>query len=136
MPLYERNESQRKSKIKFSTSLFQRHVLKRIVALASTLDRRRGMQNISRLRLREIIAVRLHLDQIHSGTGLLKTCYIYMGIVPPCNGIVPNWISFTSEPIWFRIGEPMISGSTLSHTGYTQGLSVPVSYRFQKDPVL
>ena len=57
------------------------------------------------LRLDEISAVRFDLDQIHSGTGSPKLCWVYMVLVLPWNGTVPNGITFTSEPVSCQMGE-------------------------------
>ena len=58
--------------------------------------------------------VRFHLDQIHTGSPEL--CWVNTGAVPPWNGsyTVPNWITFKTESIWCRIGEPIQSRSARS----------------------
>ena len=34
----------------------------------------------------------------HDDTGSPELRWVYMGVVPSWNGIVPNWITFASEP--------------------------------------
>ena len=58
-----------------------------------------------KLYLHEISTVRLQLDRIHSGTGSPELCWVCTVSVSPGSDPVPNWISFTGESIWYRIGE-------------------------------
>ena len=38
---------------------------------------------------------------------VLLNCAGFMVSVPRWNGILPNWITFTSNPIWYPVGEPI-----------------------------
>ena len=52
--------------------------------------------------------------EIHSGMGSFELCWVYMVSVPPWDSTVPDWITFTNEPIWYQEGGPIESESTRS----------------------
>ena len=54
---------------------------------------------------------RFRLDQSRSSTGSPEFCWIQTSVAPPLNCTVPNWITFTNEPILYRIWQPIHSRS-------------------------
>ena len=64
--------------------------------------------------------------------GRVSLGLLHRGVVSPCNSPVQTgWITFTGEPIWYRIGETMESGSARSCINLTTMLGTYIRYNFQ-----
>ena len=78
---------------------------------------------------------RIYSDLLGIGSTMVWIHSIYTGLVGNKNSMILYCITFVSGPIWYQIADLIHTGSTRSHIK-TQGLSVPISYQFQTDPLL